>query len=161
MKYRRRLKYYLIKLCRLKDSPKAVAGGLAWGAFVHFYPTFGLGPLIAVFMAGLFRTNIVAATVGWAIIMPLFPLFFYFNLKIGDFLIGLPTSNIVMALHGLSHISLKDVFLVSKAFIIGSVINGILGVVFIWVAGFCLLKKYRKEILYYIHYNFKVNKKAF
>ncbi len=161
MKYRRRLKYYLIKLCRLKDSPKAVAGGLAWGAFVHFYPTFGLGPLIAVFMAGLFRTNIVAATVGWAIIMPLFPVFFYFNFIIGDFLIGVPADNIVMAIQGFSHISLKDIFLVSKAFVVGSIVNGILGVSFIWASGFCLLKKYRKEILCFICCNIKVKKRAF
>lgn len=147
MTYRRRLKFYLLKLFRLHDSPKAVAGGIAWGAFVHFYPTFGFGPLIAVGMARLFGANMVAATVGWAVFMPLFPLFFYLNFLVGDMLTGVPTENIWYAIQGMSSLRLKDILLLGKAFTLGFLVNGLLEVILLWWGGYVLFKRYRREAL--------------
>ncbi|MFZ5754662.1 MAG: DUF2062 domain-containing protein [Bacillota bacterium] len=147
MTYRRRLKFYLLKLFRLHDSPKAIAGGIAWGAFVHFYPTFGFGPLIAVGMARLFRTNMAAATVGWAVFMPLFPFFFYLNFLVGDLITGVPTENIWQAIQGISHICLKDILLLGKAFTLGFFVNSTLEVILFWWGGYILFKRYRKEAL--------------
>lgn len=144
MVYRRRLKYYLLKLCRLHDSPRAVAGGFAWGMVTHFYPTFGFGPLFAVGLAKIFRTNLVAATLAWAITMPLFPLFFYFNVITGDLFVE---RDVRMAIYKISRIKLKGVLILGKAFIIGSIVNGLLAAVTVWWVGTIILKCYRKEII--------------
>ena len=150
MTYRRRLKYYLLKLFRLHDSPKAVAGGIAWGAYVHFYPTFGLGPFLAVALARLFRTNMVAATVGWAVFMPLFPFFFYLNFIVGDWLTGVPTENIWQAIQGMSNIRWRDLWMLGKAFTMGFLVNGLIEVISFWWIGYILFKRYRKQALYFI-----------
>lgn len=149
MKYRRKTKFYLLKLFRLHDSPKAVAGGLAWGTFVHFYPTCGLGALFAVGIARLFQTNLMAATLGWAITTPLFPLFFFLNFQMGEFILG-PCADITYSMHFIRHLRLRDIIIIGKVFTYGAVINGILGVALLWWLGYLLLKRYRKETLDFI-----------
>lgn len=149
MKYRRRLKYYLIRIFRLQDSPKDVAGGLAWGTFVHFYPTCGFGALFAVLMARIFRTNMVAATVGWAVTTPLFPLFFYLNILSGEFMLGRqPGLNITAA--AVHSLRLRDVIYLGKAFTMGSIVNSFGSVFFLWWLGYIALKRYRKDTLNFI-----------
>lgn len=150
MKYRRRLKYYLLKLFRLHDSPKAVAGGFAWGTITHFHPFFGFGPLLAVGLAGMFRTNMMAATVAWALTLPLFPLLFYFNILMGDLIVGVQTENIFSVIQGMSHIKMHQIILLGKAFIIGSIVNSVVAVIFIWWWGTVMFKRYRKRALCYI-----------
>lgn len=149
LKYRRKLKYYLLKLFRLHDSPKSVAGGLAWGTFVHFYPTCGLGALFAVGMARIFNTNLAAATLGWAITTPLFPLFFYFNFQMGELILG-PCADLTYSMRFMRHLHFRDIVIIGKAFAYGSLVNGIIGVIFLWWLGYILLKRYRKETLNYI-----------
>jgi uncharacterized protein (DUF2062 family) len=145
MNKRRRLKYYLLKLIRLKDSPKAVAGGLAWGGFVHFYPVFGVGPLLAVTMAKLSRVNMAAATVGWVVFMPLFPFFFYLNYLIGNLFVRVPAEDLKIVMQSFINFRLEDYLLVGKAFIIGSLLNSLVELVLIWTAGSFFLKRYRKR----------------
>lgn len=149
MTYRRRLKYYLITLCRLHDSPRAVSGGFAFGALTHFFPTFGLGPFIAAGAAGLFRTNMIASILGWAIIMPLFPAFFYLNIITGRLIISLAPGR-DLPLREPSYLVLKKLLFLGKAFFIGSIINSVLGLVLFWWVGYILLKKYRNNILRYV-----------
>lgn len=150
MKYRRRAKFYLLKLFRLHDSPKAVAGGIAWGTFVHFYPTFGFGALFAVGLARLFRSNMIAATLAWGITMPLFPLLFYLNFKTGDFLLGKHMTHLHMAVQGMAHLRFKDLVLAGEVFFLGSFINGVIGLLLIWWIGYLLFKRYRKNTLNWI-----------
>jgi len=147
MTYRRRLKYYLIKLCRLHDSPKSVAGGFAWGTIIHFYPTCGFGALFTMALAGVFRTNMVAATLAWAVTMPLFPFFFYLNFVVGDHLVQPATSNVHLAVSGLEHFRWRDILLLGKAFIVGSVINSMISVIVLWWLGYVIMKRYRKTVL--------------
>lgn len=154
VKYRRKLKYYLLKLVHLKDSPRAVAGGIAWGAFVNFYPTFGIGPFLAAGIARLCQGNIAAATLGWAIFMPLFPLFFYLNLVVGNLFTNVPAENVGIVMQGFSHLLMQDFFVQGKAFLIGSLINGCVCVIIIWFAGYFFLKKYRKKTQELIRRNF-------
>ena len=147
MVYRRRLKYYLITLCRLKDSPRAIAGGFACGTAIHFYPTCGFGALFAVGIARLFRTNMIAATAAWAIMMPLFPLFFYLNLVTGTVVDNLTINRINLVAKKLSQINMHSVLLMGKAFLLGSIINGLIGTAIIWFSGYILLKRNRKKVL--------------
>lgn len=147
MGYRRRLKYYLIKLCRLHDSPKSVAGGIAVGTVIHFYPTCGLGAVFTAALAGLFRANLVAATLAWALTMPLFPFFFYLNLLVGDQFVQPTRPNIYIAVKKMAHLGWRDVILLGKAFVIGSIINGVIALILIWWLGYLLLRRYRKSLL--------------
>jgi len=54
------------RLVHLNDSPGRIAGGFAIGVFVGVAPTFGIGLLVAGFLAALFRCNVAAAVVGSA-----------------------------------------------------------------------------------------------
>ncbi len=150
MAYRRRLKYYLIKLCRLQDSPRAIAGGFACGTVIHFYPTCGFGALFAVGVARLFRTNLIAATLAWAITLPLFPLLFYLNLVTGTFVHNLTMNRMNLNAAKITHIHIKSILLVGKVFLLGSVINGLLGAVIIWFSGYLILQRHRKEVICFI-----------
>lgn len=154
VKYRRQFKYYLLKLIRLKDSPRAVAGGIAWGGFFNFYPTFGIGPFLAMGMAKLCRFNMVAATVGWALFMPLFPFFFYLNIVVGNFFVDVPTESAGIVMLGFTDFMMQDFFSLGKAFMIGSLLNGCLGAIVIWFVGYFFLKRYRKKTLELIRRNF-------
>lgn len=153
MTYKRRLKYYLIKLCRLHDSPKSVAGGFAFGALVHFYPTFGFGGLLAVALSSLFRTNNVAATLSWAILSPLFPVLFYLNIVIGSIFFEPAERSLDRLI--MVHVSWRDVMHLGKAFFIGALINGLIAAVIIWWLGYLVLKYNRKTILRFIRRSFK------
>lgn len=152
MKYRRRLVYYLIRIFRLHDSPKAVAGGLAWGTFVHFFPTFGGGALFAVSLAGLFRTNLAAATVAWAITLPLFPVFFYINFLVGNWLLDIDAPDIICLVNNIVYFKLSEVFLLGRAFLLGSLVNALVSLGIIWWSGSYLLKRFRKETLQFIRH---------
>lgn len=153
MIYRRRLKYYLIKLCRLHDSPKSVAGGFALGTIVHFYPTFGFGALFAVALSSLFRTNNIAATLAWAITSPLFPVLFYLNIVVGCIFFAPAERSITKLI--MVHVSWRDVLHLSKAFFLGAVINGIIAAAILWWLGYLVLKYNRKNILRFICRTFK------
>jgi uncharacterized protein (DUF2062 family) len=137
----------------LKDSPKAVAGGFAWGSFVHFYPTFGFGPVFAVTLAHIFQSNIFAATVGWIVTMPLFPFFFYLNLKVGEIFIGGSNLDIALAMKEIIDIKFSGLLYIGKAFFLGSLINGIAGVILIRWLCYLLLRRFRKRTLLFINRN--------
>jgi uncharacterized protein (DUF2062 family) len=134
----------------LKDSPRAISGGFACGMGTHFYPTFGFGPLFAVGAARLSGTNMVAATAAWAITMPFFPLFFYLNIVTGTAVDNLNINRINLVTKRLSQIDISTVLHVGKAFLIGSVVNGLFGTAVMWLTGYILLKRHRKKVIGFI-----------
>lgn len=148
--YRRRFKYYLIKICRLQDSPKSVAGGFAFGTVVHFYPTCGFGALVTVVLAGLFRTNIAAATLAWAFTMPLFPVMFYLDFVVGHLFVKPVNCSVSPLVRNVSHSGWKSLMLLGKAFLIGALFNGIVATIILWWTGYIILKRYRKNILRFV-----------
>ncbi|HLB25246.1 MAG TPA: DUF2062 domain-containing protein [Nitrospirota bacterium] len=74
---RRWLKYQHVKLSRLNDTPEKVAGGLAVGVILGILPTFGLGVIIAVFIAGPLKVNKAAAIIGTFVMNPWTSPFFW------------------------------------------------------------------------------------
>jgi hypothetical protein len=50
----------------------------------------------------------------------------------------------------MSHLGWRDVLILGKAFVIGSLINGIAAVVLLWWLGCLLLKRHRKNVLNFI-----------
>jgi hypothetical protein len=63
MNLRRWLHRHSLKLLAIRDTPEAIAGGVAIGIFFGFAPIIGLKTLSTVFFAWLTRSNILAAVV--------------------------------------------------------------------------------------------------
>src|SRR5260370_24090392 len=63
MNIRRWLHRHSLKLLAIRDTPEAIAGGVAIGIFFGFTPLFGLKTLCAIAFAWLTRSNIIAAVV--------------------------------------------------------------------------------------------------
>ncbi|MBD3398879.1 MAG: DUF2062 domain-containing protein [Candidatus Coatesbacteria bacterium] len=86
---RRWLRLQYLRFLRSDSSPHKAALGLAVGVFIGIFPTFGLGALMAVGLAFLFRFSKVAAVVGSAIMNPITsPFFWGLSLTIGAWLTG-------------------------------------------------------------------------
>src|SRR5690606_24397682 len=85
-KITRRIRYYLIRLFRLKSSPHHVALGLMIGFIPSWFPTFGLGPFLSVSLAKFIKANKISALIGGVIGTPIWPLLFFLNYKVGSFI---------------------------------------------------------------------------
>jgi len=71
------LRYGYIRLVRINDSPQKIATGLAVGVFLAIFPTFGLGIVIALALAIIFKFNKAASILGCLIMNPLTTPFFW------------------------------------------------------------------------------------
>ncbi|MGG0720538.1 DUF2062 domain-containing protein [Robertmurraya massiliosenegalensis] len=153
MKIKRRIKYYFIRLFRLKGSPHQVAAGLTMGFLPSWFPTFGLGPVLSVSLAKLTRSNEVAALVGGVIGTPIWPLLFLFNYKIGSLLLdrqpkvdGLEEVDYINALqHTIEGVTGSH----SRgfSFLIGAITNIFVFSILIYLVAYLIFKKYRVSIL--------------
>jgi len=59
MNVKRWLHEHSLKLLAIRDTPEAIAGGVAIGLFFGFTPLFGLKTVCAIFFAWLTRSNII------------------------------------------------------------------------------------------------------
>jgi hypothetical protein len=77
-------------------SPFYNAKGLAIGVFSGCFPFFGFQTLIGIFLAKLFKGNIVLAAIGTWISNPFtyIPLY-YFNYKVGSIFLNTSTNKII------------------------------------------------------------------
>ncbi|GAB7387033.1 DUF2062 domain-containing protein [Bacillaceae bacterium] len=87
-KWKRFLKLHLLRMFRSADGAHRIALGFALGVTIHFAPTFGFGPAIAVGISNVFRANPVAGFAGWLATSWAWPLLFLLNYYIGDWLLG-------------------------------------------------------------------------
>lgn len=81
------------KLISLKDTPHAIAGGVAIGMFIGFTPLFGLKTLLALGVAYLLRCNPIAAVVTVSlhdVVTPLWPVILRFEYDIGYWILSSP-----------------------------------------------------------------------
>jgi len=86
MHVRRWLRGHSLKLLAIRDTPEAIAGGIAIGIFFGFTPLFGLKTVLAIFFAWLTRSNIIAAVLAGTLhdlILPVMPVVFIWEYKIG------------------------------------------------------------------------------
>lgn len=78
------LRWVLLKLQREAEDPHKIAGGTALGMWINFVPIPGLGAASSIFLAWLFRLNIVGAFVGQLPGNPwTFPFFWWGSYVIG------------------------------------------------------------------------------
>lgn len=90
---RRWLREHSLKLLAIRDTPEAIAGGVAIGIFFGFVPIVGLKTISAIFFAWLTRSNILAAVIAGAlhdIILPLMPIIYRWEYDVGYWLLHDP-----------------------------------------------------------------------
>ena len=93
MNVKRWLHEHSLKLLALRDTPNAIAGGVAIGIFFGFVPIFGFKNLSAIFVAWLTRSNILAAVIAGAlhdVIFPLMPVIYLWEYDVGFWLMSHP-----------------------------------------------------------------------
>ncbi len=129
MNPRRWLHEHSLKLLAIRDTPEAIAGGVAIGIFFGFTPLFGLKTLLAIFFAWLTRSNILAAVLASAlhdIILPLMPVVYRFEYDVGYFLLNrphrLPPPMIAAGWENLHWRSWMSILKVGKDLLLGSIV---------------------------------------
>src|ERR1043166_1508301 len=93
MNPRRWLHEHSLKLLAIRDTPEAIAGGVAIGLFFGFTPLFGLRFLASMFFAWLTRSNILAAVLATTlhdVILPLMPVIYRWQYDVGFWLLRQP-----------------------------------------------------------------------
>jgi uncharacterized protein (DUF2062 family) len=93
MNLRRWLQEHSLKLLAIRDTPEAIAGGVAIGIFFGFVPIVGLKTVSAIFFAWLTRSNILAAVIAGTlhdVILPLMPIIYRWEYDVGFWLLHDP-----------------------------------------------------------------------
>lgn len=93
MNPRRWFHEHSLKLLAIRDTPEAIAGGVAIGVFFGFVPIVGLKTVSAIFFAWLTRSNILAAVIAGAlhdVILPLMPIIYRWEYDVGFWLLHHP-----------------------------------------------------------------------
>jgi uncharacterized protein len=93
MNPRRWLHEHSLKLLAIRDTPEAIAGGVAIGIFFGFTPLFGLKTALTILFAWLTRSNIIAAFLASAahdIIIPFMPVIYRWEYDVGFWLFSNP-----------------------------------------------------------------------
>ena len=93
MKLTERLAWQWKKLLEIKDSPRAVAVGVALGIFYGFTPLVGLKTLLAILTTWLLGGSIVAAVVAVSlhdVLLPVMPFILRWEYDVGYWLLSNP-----------------------------------------------------------------------
>jgi uncharacterized protein len=93
MNPRRWLHEHSLKLLAIRDTPEAIAGGVAIGIFIGFTPLIGLKTVLTILLAWLTRSNIIAAVIASAahdILWPVMPVIFRWEYQAGYWLLSQP-----------------------------------------------------------------------
>ncbi len=86
MNVKRWLREHSLKLLAIRDTPEAIAGGVAIGIFFGFTPLFGVKTICAIFFAWLTRSNIIATVLAGTLhdlALPLMPAIFLWEYQLG------------------------------------------------------------------------------
>ncbi|HVM51443.1 MAG TPA: DUF2062 domain-containing protein [Candidatus Acidoferrum sp.] len=93
MSPRRWLHEHSLKLLAIRDTPEAIASGVAIGIFIGFTPLIGLKTALTILFAWLTRSNILAAVIASAshdILWPVMPVIFRWEYDVGYWLLSTP-----------------------------------------------------------------------
>ena len=81
------------RLTQIRDTPHAIAGGVAIGLVFGFTPLFGFKTLIAVLLAWIFRCSKLSAALAVTlhdILLPIWPVILRWQFQIGFLIISRP-----------------------------------------------------------------------
>ncbi|HEX4085723.1 MAG TPA: DUF2062 domain-containing protein [Chthoniobacteraceae bacterium] len=91
--FREHLHSWKGRLTQIRDTPHAIAGGVAIGFIFGFTPLFGFKTLIAVLLAWLFRCSKLSAALAVTfhdILLPIWPVILRWQFQIGFYIISHP-----------------------------------------------------------------------
>lgn len=89
--FSRSLQYALKRIVRVNATPRAIAVGVACGAFISFTPLLGLHFLGAALLAWVLGGNLLASALGTFVGNPLtFPFIWAFTYRVGRVILGEP-----------------------------------------------------------------------
>lgn len=96
------LRYHYIKVLRINDTPEKVAGGLALGVAIGILPSFGLGIVAAVIIAGAVGLNRVSSLIGTLVMNPwTAPFFWALSYIAGSLVLGNDLHDTIEVVRGL------------------------------------------------------------
>ena len=140
----RLLRYFYLKLIRLKDKPHTVALGLALGVFVGFTPTIPVQTYIALALAFLFKGSKIAAIMGVWISNPLNMAAFYFmDYKVGKWILD---SRVAFKPMDYSVFTLlQEAQKVMKVMMVGGIVLGIPAGILTYIITFQIASKAKRR----------------
>ena len=153
MNIRKWLKDHSLKLLAIRDTPNAIAGGVAIGIFFGFTPLVGLKTLLSILFAWLTRSNIVAAAIAVTlhdVALPFMPVLFRWEYDIGYWLLSDPHQwpERLRDLHWRAREwrSWTTFFSVGRPLLLGSVIvSGPVAFVSFWLARSIVIRHRKKR----------------
>jgi uncharacterized protein len=93
MNPRRWFRKHSLRLLAIRDTPEAIAGGVAIGLFFGFSPLFGFKTMLAILFAWLTGSNILAAVIAVTmhdILLPFMPVIYRWEYDLGYWLLSHP-----------------------------------------------------------------------
>lgn len=121
VRIKRKLRLIYLKIVRIDDPPERIARGAAIGVLMGILPTFGLGVVLSLAAAFVFRANKAAAILGSLIMNPLTsPFFWSLSIVIGSVVLREDSSAIFEKLKNGSFLS--NIEWASMVYMTGNVI---------------------------------------
>ncbi len=160
LSWKRKIKFMLLKLFRLRDNAHSVAIGFTVGLLLNFIPTFGVGPLASAALPKLFRGNSVAGLVGGILLIWAFPLLFYLNIVTGHILFPIEIEEIIIE-QGIEETEevIEVGITIGKAFIVGMIVNMLVAGLLSYITVYFIFKRSRRKVLLLIYKKWNIQKK--
>jgi uncharacterized protein len=129
MNLQRWFQEHSLRLLAIRDTPEAIAGGVAIGIFFGFTPLFGLKTLSAILVAWLTRSNIIAAVIATTLhdlLLPFLPVVFVWEYKLGYLLLNdeWPQRLSRVHLRPAEWLNWTTFLTVGKPLLLGSIVGG-------------------------------------
>lgn len=131
------IKNLIRKVIGIEDTPHKIAFGFAIGVFWGVFPTVGIGTILSIIFASLFRVNRVSAIAGSLFGLPIFSLIYtVISLVIGGLILGENWSDIMLLItevreKGWRHIMRYGITIYSVGIIILSLLLSFIAYIFI------------------------------
>lgn len=142
-----KLKKRIYDLMMGEDMPFKIALGFSLGSACNFLPTMGLGFPIAILLALVTKSSILASLVGETLCKLLLPFFYYLNLLVGSRLYTVPDFSLDLAMMGRMARDWGYFLIYAKAFLVGAVINSCLFVFIFTLLIYYVLIRHRERIV--------------
>jgi len=149
MNTKRTIKFYLLRLFRIKSKTKHIAMGFSLGFIPNLFPTFGLGPVISVAIAKLFKTNLISAFIGGISGTFIWPFLFYLNYAVGRAVLSVGNRIPHIGEHHIKsiHLFYYKTMHIGIDFFIGAIINTIVFTPLMYLVIYIIFTNYRTHYL--------------
>jgi uncharacterized protein (DUF2062 family) len=160
LKFSRQIKYYFLRLTRLRGEPHELALGMALGIFSGMLPIMPFQIALAITLALFFKVSKITAALGTWVTNPLNWYFMYlYSYKIGASVLGLPKGNgVISSVMASIRQGEEALVVIGKiagaggsivaAFLLGGIIMGFIAAIpsyFIFLRLFQLIRQWRQE----------------